>query len=93
MRLSQKEINFIKSKIKHYFPDATIYLFGSILKDKIKGGDIEIYIITSKKADFMTKSNLKFELESYLFRPVDLVFHKNFDLPIEKEAEKGVLIR
>jgi len=37
-------------------------------------------------------SFFKFELENYLFRKVDLVFHKNFNLLIEKEAMKGVVI-
>jgi len=92
MRLSQKEINFIKQTVLNFITDAKIYIFGSILNDDIKGGDIDIFIITNKKIDFLTKSTLKFKLENYLFRPVDLVFHKNFNLLIEKEGLKGIEI-
>jgi predicted nucleotidyltransferase len=92
MRLSQKEVDFIKSEILKFIPDAEIYIFGSILKDNIRGGDIDIYIITNNIPDFLTKSNIKFELERKLYRPVDLVFHKDFNLLIEKEAKKGIRI-
>ena len=92
MRLSQKEVKFIKNTIKKYIKDAKIYLFGSILNDKVKGGDVDIYIITSQKIPFPTKALIKFELQNYLQRPVDLVFHKDFNLEIEKEAKKGVAI-
>ena len=92
MRLSQKEVDFIKSKILEFIPDSEIYIFGSILKDNVRGGDIDIYIITNNVPDFLTKSNIKFELERKLYRPVDLVFHKDYDLLIEKEAKKGIRI-
>jgi len=52
MRLSQKEVEFIKKTIKKYIKDAKIYLFGSILNDTVKGGDVDIYIITSQKISF-----------------------------------------
>lgn len=92
MRLSKKEVEFIKNTIKKHIKDAKIYLFGSILKDEIKGGDVDIYIITSQKIDFSTKALIKFDLQNYLYRPVDLVFHKDFNLDIEKEAKKGIKI-
>jgi predicted nucleotidyltransferase len=90
--LSQNEVDFIKSEILKFIPDAEIYIFGSILKDNIRGGDIDIYIVTNNIPDFLTKSNIKFELERKLYRPVDLIFHKDFNLLIEKEAKKGVRI-
>jgi predicted nucleotidyltransferase len=90
MRLTKKEVKYIKSAIIKYIPKAKIYLFGSILKDNIKGGDVDIYIITKNIPPFIIKSSLKFELENYLSRPVDLIFHKDFNLLIEKEAKKGV---
>jgi predicted nucleotidyltransferase len=92
MRLSQKEVDFIKSKILEFMPDSEIYIFGSILKDNVRGGDIDIYIVTNNIPDFLTKSDIKFELERKLYRPVDLVFHKDFNLLIEKEAKKGIKI-
>ena len=40
MRLSKKEIRFLKEKILQHFPDAKIYIFGSILDDSVRGGDV-----------------------------------------------------
>ena len=59
MRLSKKEIRFLKEKILQYFPDAKIYIFGSILNDSVKGGAVDIFIITDKKKRFWKKSDLK----------------------------------
>ena len=92
MRLTKKQIEFIKNTILKFLPDSKIYLFGSILNDKIKGGDVDIFIISKEKIDFLTKSQIKFILENYLFRKVDLVFHKDFNSDIEKEAMKGIKI-
>ena len=47
MRLSKKEISL--KKILQNFPDAKIYIFGSILDDSVRGGDVDIFIITDKK--------------------------------------------
>jgi len=92
MRLTKKQIEFIKNTILKFLPDSKIYLFGSILNDKKKGGDVDIFIISKEKIDFLTKSQIKFILENYLFRKVDLVFHKDFNRDIEKEAMKGIKI-
>ncbi len=92
MRLSKEEVDFIKKTIKNFIPSAKIYLFGSILKDNVKGGDVDIFIVSDEKIDLLTKSKIKFLLENQLFRPVDLVFHKDFSLLIEKEALKGIEI-
>ena len=92
MRLNDKDLEFIKKTIKKYIKDAKIYLFGSIIEDNKKGGDIDIFIITSQQIDFKTKVKIKFFLEENLLRPVDLVFHKDFNRLIEKEALKGIAI-
>ena len=52
MRLSKKEISFLKKKILQNFPNAKIYVFGSILNDSVRGGDVDIFIITDKEKDF-----------------------------------------
>jgi len=38
------------------------------------------------------KGKIRFFLEEKLFKPIDLVFHKDFNKEIEKEAMKGVEI-
>jgi predicted nucleotidyltransferase len=90
IRLSDKEIEIIKNSITQIFGENEIYIFGSRLKDK-KGGDIDIFIIPQNKENLFEK-RLKalVLLEKQLFKPVDLVIHKNFDRIIEKEGLKGV---
>ena len=92
MRVNKKDLDFLKNTINTYIQDAKIYLFGSIIDDNKKGGDIDIFIITNKKIDLKTKSKIKYTLENNLLRPVDLVFHKDFNRLIEKEALKGIKI-
>jgi len=92
MRLQKEEIELIKKVIKTYLKDAKIYIFGSRLDDSKKGGDVDIFIITSEKVSLGLEAKMKFLLEEELFKPVDLVFHKDFKRKIEKEALKGVEI-
>ncbi|RUM56195.1 MAG: nucleotidyltransferase domain-containing protein [Nautilia sp.] len=92
MRLTQSEITLIKDTIKKYINDAKIYIFGSRLDDSKKGGDIDIFIITDKKVTLQIESKIKFFLEGELLKPIDLVFHRDFEREIEKEALKGIEI-
>jgi len=92
MRLQKEEIELIKNVIKTYLKDAKIYIFGSRLDDSKKGGDVDIFIITNEKVSLNLEAKIKFLLEEELFKPVDLVFHKDFNRKIEKEALKGVEI-
>jgi len=92
MRLQKEEIELIKKVIKTYLKDAKIYIFGSRLDDLKKGGDVDIFIITKEKISLKLEAKIKFLLEEELFKPVDLVFHKDFNRKIEKEALKGVEI-
>jgi len=92
MRLQKEEIELIKKVIKTYLKDAKIYIFGSRLDDSKKGGDVDIFIITSEKVSLGLEAKMKFLLEEELFKPVDLVFHKDFKRKIEKEVLKGVEI-
>jgi len=92
MRLTQSEITLIKDTIKKYINDAKIYIFGSRLDDSKKGGDIDIFIITDKKVTLQIEAKIKFFLEEELLKPIDLVFHRDFEREIEKEALKGIEI-
>lgn len=93
MRLTDKEIEIIKSQTFKIFGESQIYLFGSRVDDDKKGGDIDLFIIPKNKKDsFQKKLLLKARLEDRLFKPVDIVVAKDKNRPIEKEARKGVLI-
>jgi predicted nucleotidyltransferase len=66
MRLTDFEKITIKETVKNIFgSDAKIFLFGSRVNDSIKGGDIDLFIETSKnsslqdKISFISKLKLK----------------------------------
>jgi predicted nucleotidyltransferase len=88
MRLSNKEITIIKKIITDIFGESTIYLFGSRLDNNKKGGDIDLFII-AKDSSLEQKIKAIVKLERALYKPVDIVLHKNFNRDIEKEALKG----
>jgi predicted nucleotidyltransferase len=93
MRLQPHEITSIQKSVKKYFGESQIYLFGSRLKQEVKGGDIDIFIIPQNRDNLAQKSaKVKFWLEESLFKPVDIVVHQNFEKEIEKEALKGIKI-
>ena len=89
MRLTSKEVKIIKNQIYKIFGESEIFLFGSRVDDNLKGGDIDLYIIT-KNPSFAKKLRLKTTLEDLLFKPVDIVLSKDKNRLIEKEALKGI---
>ena len=91
MRLSDKEVALIKEVIGEKLENAQIYLFGSRLDLHGKGGDIDLFVV-SETPDPETKLRIKARLKNLLHKPVDIVWHRNFDRPIEQEALKGVLL-
>ena len=91
MRLSKKEIEIIKGTIRQNIDNSTIYLFGSRVNENKRGGDIDIFIIADK-IDYDTKLKIKAKLHSLLHKPIDIVWHRDFDRDIEKEALKGVIL-
>ena len=93
MRLSQKELETIKNTIHSVFGEVGVYLFGSRVDDSKKGGDIDLYIISSLcENTFQKKRRVKVMLEDLLFKPVDIVLSRDPKSLIEKEALKGVKI-
>jgi predicted nucleotidyltransferase len=93
MRLKAKEIDSIKNVINQFFKDAQIYIYGSQLDDSKRGGDIDIYIIPKDREKLLQKeSKIKFLLQNMLYKPIDILIHRDFAKDIEKEAQKGVKI-
>jgi len=91
MRLTQKELEIIKTETKKIFGPSILYLFGSRVDDNKKGGDIDLYIIPKERQNLLSKrARLRFILENRLFKPVDIVVANDSKRLIEQEALKGV---
>ncbi|WP_457560402.1 nucleotidyltransferase domain-containing protein [Caminibacter sp.] len=89
MRLSRKEIEVIKRYFYEIF-DGEIYLFGSRIDDKKRGGDIDLYLVVKDKSNLFERkikflAKVKREIGD---RKIDIVFNKDENRFIEKEAKK-----
>ena len=92
MRLKEDEIKIIKGVIKEIFGDETkIYLFGSRLDDTKRGGDIDLFLITQNPS-YEKKIKAISKLQHKLYKPIDIVLHRDLNREIEKEAIKGVML-
>jgi len=62
MRLSIQEISLLKKTLKNLSNDASLYLFGSRVDDKKRGGDIDLLVVSKN----FTKQQLrKFRIEFF----------------------------
>ena len=88
MRLSDAELKSIKTIFYKVFKNGDIYLFGSRVDDSLKGGDIDLYIVSNdkentleKKVNFLAK--LKQEIGD---QKIDVIVSKDKNRAIEQEA-------
>jgi len=95
MRLDKNDVEIILDIIENIFGKTQVYLFGSRLDDYKKGGDIDLFIVSEKKSNLLEKKiKALSKLERALYKPIDIVLHKDFDREIEKEIlKKSVLLR
>ena len=95
MRLSSYQLKAIKETFFEVFERGEIYIFGSRVKDSIKGGDIDLYLVVKDKKDLF-KKKIKFlaKLKRKIGeQKIDVVFNIDENRLIEKEARKwGVKI-
>ena len=91
MRLTPDERLVIKEIIEEIFGPARVILFGSRLDSDKKGRDIDLFVIPANMDDlYRKKLRASAKLEMLLYKPVDIVVHRDFDRAIEKEALRGV---
>jgi len=91
MRLTNYEVNMIKKAFQESFVDGKIYLFGSRVDDSKRGGDIDLYIVPSKKFEDERERKVRFliKLDEYIGeQKVDVVIAKDKNRLIEQEALK-----
>ena len=73
MRLTEKEIKWIRETIYQIDPTAKIRLFGSRIKDDAKGGDIDLLIL-SETLGLKEKLIIRYRLKEKLGnRKIDLI--------------------
>lgn len=66
MRLTKFESEVIKKTIEKNIKNAEIYLFGSRVDDKKKGGDIDLLIISDNDTNLKMLRKINIELEDEL---------------------------
>ncbi len=77
MRLAVSQVNIIKESVTGIDPEARVFLFGSRVNDNLKGGDIDLLVL-SNRMDFSAKIELKFKLlEQMDEQKIDIVLKKN----------------
>jgi uncharacterized protein len=94
MRLSEKEKQIIVNAVLSFDPDAAIYLFGSRVNDRKRGGDIDLLVLSSK----LTYTD-KIRIKKYIFahieeQKIDIVISSNqYDPFIKMIQEEGSLLK
>lgn len=79
MRLSEYEIDILKSTILDHIFDGEIFLFGSRVDDSKKGGDIDIFVETKQNITLKEELQILSEIElKGISRKVDLVIKTPF---------------
>ena len=86
MRLNPEIANYLKQIIQEKLPGSTIYLFGSRVDEKARGGDIDLMILTNELADIHIFRKIRTEFfKKYGWRKIDLV---NFTYSNESSFRK-----
>ena len=95
MRLNDLYKKAIKETFLEVFKEGEIYLFGSRVRDDLKGGDIDLYLVVTDKSNLLEKkikflARLKRKIGE---QKIDVIFNTDKNRLIEKEAKKwGVRI-
>lgn len=91
MRLTAAEIAIIRSLVQAQLgPDSRIWLFGSRLDDRARGGDIDLYIEPAARLSgnlFLLRERLRRDLERELHQSVDLVINSGQRSAFMRQAQ------
>ena len=92
MRLEEWEVKEIKRSLREVFGEnAKVYLFGSRIDNKKKGGDIDLFV-EADNIDYEKEKEFWILLQERLGeQKIDIVYNKNKFL-IERIAKKGILL-
>jgi predicted nucleotidyltransferase len=74
MRLTPAQIDTIKSTASAVLGEGVqVWLYGSRLDDQRRGGDVDLLVQTARKASVMDRARFKYQVESTLQLPVDVL--------------------
>lgn len=59
MRISSQALTSIKKHLKALVPDSEVFLFGSRANDSLKGGDIDLLLMTPEKVPLMQLNRVR----------------------------------
>ena len=92
MRLNASELNAIRSTLAAADPAGRIYWFGSRVDDKRRGGDIDVFLESSRSINAMTALRLEYRMGAACDTKVDLLIKgpEEVDTPIHQVARKGI---
>ncbi len=86
MRVKYEQAEFLKQSISRYLPDAAVYLIGSRVNDKLKGGDIDILVIAEKELTGQDKRDIKLSFyKKFGEQKIDIVSFKKDEPSTFKE--------
>ncbi|MDC7218893.1 MAG: hypothetical protein PQJ59_03070 [Spirochaetales bacterium] len=93
MRLTQFEIDAIKSSFKKIYHEGKLYVFGSRLDDNEKGGDIDLYLCPEQNGESsLKKRQFLVDLKQKIGdQKIDVILSRDSNRYIEKDAlSRGV---
>ena len=89
MRLTASQIETIRDTAQRNFgADASVWLFGSRVDDTRRGGDVDLYVESTRKSTLLPALRCKIALEDSLDLHVDLIVKEpGKDKPIYRLAK------
>ena len=92
MRLNATELNAIRTTLASVDPQGRIYLYGSRADDTRRGGDIDVFLETSRVIDLKATLKLQLRLSDACHTKVDLLVKSpgDADMPIHEIARHGI---
>ncbi len=94
MRLTEKEKTTLRSTVENFDPEAKVYLYGSRTNDALKGGDIDLLVL-SETLTFSDKISILVEIKQILGeQKIDLLIanqEKQASNPFVIDVMKGAI--